>query len=157
MREAWKKNLPLNSRGPTCLAGRHVASHDFYPTVTRGAPPPPNTAVRVILSLHAPTPSSSQSFELPQTSLIFPPTLPHGACDWNSLLALRNRSSLSTTLAFSPPSGHLHHQVFVQICLNVQSHSCSSSYVKVPFCKMTKESLMDELMINLNQLKSGLL
>lgn len=34
-REAWRKNQALrNSRGPTCLAGRHVVLHS---TITRGA------------------------------------------------------------------------------------------------------------------------
>lgn len=99
----------------------------LLPYIYTWGPTTPNTAVRVILSLLAPTPSSSQSFELPQSSLIFPPTLHHGACDGNSLLALFNRSSLSTTLApisiprfsdfsckYVPTSNptHVHHHTF---------------------------------------------
>ena len=63
-----------NSRGPTCLAGRHVV---YTLLLYMGPYSPTHTVVRVILSLHAPTPSSSQSFELLPSPSPFYHTLAH--------------------------------------------------------------------------------
>lgn len=71
-RKVWNKNLRCpQSRGPTCLPPSHVLQPPF--------PPPHLTPLpgqirgcRPVLSLHAPTPSSSQSFELLRFHLHFP-------------------------------------------------------------------------------------
>ena len=106
-------------------------SHTTYtPTVTRRDPPPRTQPVRVILSLHAPTPPHHNHLNSPPAHSIIPLTLPHGRV-W---LKLPRLISIHITL---PP--RLHHQVFVQYV------------VEVPFYKMTKEPPeIDELMINLN-------
>lgn len=62
--KGWNKNLSCsNSRGPTWLPPSHVLQPPFPPP-QRAPLPGQIRGCRPVLSLQAPTPSSSQSFEL---------------------------------------------------------------------------------------------